>query len=186
MQTSTRTQTTAAAMVAETETETEAQPAFVERRRDPRYQFTATVELVDMTSRARVQARVSDLSRGGCYVDTTSPFPVATSVKMRLSVDDRCFEVQAKVVYSLPGMGMGMAFVATAPEQLEVLKRWIGELSGELPPELSRSDRGQTCKTHGAGRDPSWVLAALLMELVRQGVLPDDKGKLMLSQLLGN
>jgi hypothetical protein len=167
---------TAAAVTAESE-----QPIFTERRRRTRYQFTATTELLDMTSRTRVQARTSDLSSGGCYVDTTSPLPVGTIVKMRLSKDNRSFDVDAKVVYSLPGMGMGLAFTAAVPEQLEVLKRWIGELSGQLTPEFSGPEHGENV----AGQDSSHaVLGTLLMELVRQGVLPAERGKGMLSQLM--
>ena len=160
--------------------------AFVEHRRSTRYQFTATVELVDMQSRARVQARTSDLSRGGCYVDTTSPLPAATTVKMRLTKDKRSFEVQARVVYSLPGMGMGLVFTSAAPEQLKVLKRWLGELSGELTPELSTPEESIPGPRSQGSADQAHVLGTLLMELMRQGVLPQQKGKDMLSQLLGS
>jgi len=167
--------------------ESSAQPLFVERRRGPRYQFTATVELVDLKSRARVQARTSDLSRGGCYVDTTSPLPVDTTVRMRLTQDKRSFEVEARVSYSLAGMGMGLAFTGATPEQTEVLKRWIGELSGELPAELSASDQSeQVCGRKGSGHNQSYVLGTLVMELIRQGVLSNEKGKTMLDQLLGS
>jgi len=173
---------------AATVAESAVQPLFVERRRGLRHQFTATVELVDIQSRTKVQARTSDLSLGGCYVDTTSPLPADVTVKMRLTRDKRSFEVQARVAYSLAGMGMGMAFTKAAPDQLEVLKRWIGELTGELPPELSASDdNGQAfCGPRESGHDPSYVLGALVMELVRQGVLPHEKGKSMLSQLMGS
>lgn len=164
-----------------------AQPVLVERRLDPRYQFTATVELVDLKSRARVQARTSDLSRGGCYVDTTSPLPVDTTVKMRLTQDKRSFEVEARVAYSLAGMGMGLAFTSATPEHTAVLERWIGELSGEVLPELSASEKSeQTCGPNGPGQDQSYVLGTLVMELVRQGVLSNEKGKSMLDQLFGS
>ena len=161
-------------------------PAIVvERRRGPRYQFTATVELVDLKSRMRVQARTSDLSRGGCYVDTTSPLPVDTAVKMRLTKDNRSFSVEAKVVYSLSGMGMGLAFTSADPEQVAVLKRWIGELSGELPPELSAPESAEPIRVaKGSHNGQSYVLGALIFDLMRQGVLSNEKGKAMLDQLL--
>ena len=167
--------------------ESSAQPLFVERRRGPRYQFTATVELVDLKSRARVQARTSDLSRGGCYVDSTGPLPVDTTVRMRLTKDSRSFEVEARVVYSLVGMGMGLAFTGATPEQMDVLKRWIGELSGELPSEFSASEPSEQARgPRGSGHDQSYVLGTLVMELIRQGVLSNAKGKTMLDQLLGS
>ena len=163
----------------------EAVPAFVERRRGPRYQFTASVELVDLKSHTKVQARTADLSRGGCYVDTTSPLPPDSTVKMRLTKDKRSFTVDAKVVYSLSGMGMGLAFTNAAPEQVAVLKRWIGELSGELAPELSAPEPAEP---RPAGKttsnNMSSVLGALIFDLMRQGVLSNDKGTAMLDQLL--
>jgi len=158
---------------------------FVERRRGSRYPVTATVEAVDLKSGTRTQARTSDLSRGGCYVDTTSPFPVETTVKMRLRKDTHSFEVEARVVYSLVGMGMGLAFTGADPEQVEVLKRWIGELSGELPPELSAAELAEPIRvSKGSNNEQSYVLGTLVLELMRQGVLSNEKGKTMLEQLL--
>lgn len=161
-------------------------PAIVvERRRGPRYQFTATAELVDLKSRMRVQARTSDLGGGGCYVDTTSPLPADTTVKMRLTKDNRSFSVEAKVVYCLPGMGMGLAFTSADPEQVAVLKRWIGELSGELAPELSAPAPAELVPVaEGSNHGPSYVLGTLIFELMRQGALSNEKGKAMLAQLL--
>lgn len=167
--------------------ESSVQPVFVEHRLGPRYQLTATVDLVDLKSRTRVQARTSDLSGGGCYVDTTSPFPVETTVKMRLKKDNRSFEVEARVVYSLVGMGMGLAFTSADPEQVAVLKRWIGELSGELPPELSAPEPAEPMGvSKGSNHGQSYVLGALMLELMRQGVLSHEKGKTMLDQLLSS
>lgn len=161
------------------------QTEFVERRQGPRFQFTATVELVDMKSRTRVQTRTSDLSRGGCYVDTTNPLPADSAVKMRLTQANRSFEAEAKVAYSLPGMGMGLAFTTVTPEQMEVLTRWLGELSGELTLELSDSEPGQQAGgSKGSNHDPSYVLSTLLIELMRGGLLSNEKGKAMLDQLL--
>jgi PilZ domain len=142
--------------------ENSAESLPLERRRGPRYQFTATADLVDSTSRTRVQARTSDLSRGGCYVDTTSPLPVDTVVSM------------------------GLAFTGAGPEQVEVLKKWIGALSGELQPELDAPDGSdQSCGPKGSSANHSYVVGTLVMELMRQGVLSNEKGKAMLDQLLG-
>jgi hypothetical protein len=162
-------------------------PDFVERRHNPRYQFTATAELVDLQSRAKIQARTSDLSRGGCYIDTTNPLPVDATVRMRLTQDNRSFEAEARVVYSLTGMGMGVKFMDATPEHMGVLESWIGELSGEAPLQLSASERSEpACGAKGSGHDQSYVLSTLVLELVRTGVLSQEKGKTMLNQLLGS
>ena len=49
-----------------------------ERRRDLRYPFTAAVEVFEPQSQSKLTARTSDISLGGCYVDTINPLPVST------------------------------------------------------------------------------------------------------------
>src|SRR5271163_2577641 len=87
-------------------------PMGRDRRTCPRYSFTAETEAVDANSRAKMTARTSDISRGGCYVDTFCPFPRNSSVKLRILRDKESLVAQAKVVYSKLGMGMGLAFTA--------------------------------------------------------------------------
>src|SRR5450432_1170190 len=71
-----------------------------ERRRDLRYPFTAAVEAVEPKSQTKLNARTSDISLGGCYVDTINPFPVSSVIKIRLIKDGVTFEADAKVVLS--------------------------------------------------------------------------------------
>jgi hypothetical protein len=79
------------------------------QRAHPRYQFTATAEALDSQHRLRMSARTSDLGKGGCYLDTFSPFQMKTGVKLRITKEKVCFEAEATVVYSKMGMGMGLA-----------------------------------------------------------------------------
>jgi hypothetical protein len=152
-----------------------------ERRRHVRFPFTATVEAVEAKSQTRINGRTSDLCRGGCYVDTISSFPVGSIVKMRFTKEARTLEAQAEVVYSLVGMGMGVKFTDGDPEQLWNLEKWVGEFSGELLPEPVRlSD--PVC-AEGTPSSEGNVLAELVMELMRQRVLPDVKCKAMLEKL---
>jgi len=78
--------------------------------------------------------RTSDLGLGGCYVDTLSPFPVGTEAKIRILREKETFEAQVKVVYSLIGMGMGLAFVSAQAKQIRLFQRWLLELSGKSVP----------------------------------------------------
>jgi hypothetical protein len=159
-------------------------PTLSERRRGPRHHFTATVELIDLEYRNRIQARTSDLSSGGCYVDTTNPLPPTTAVKMRLTRDNCSFEVQARVVYSLPGMGMGLAFTSAAPEQLKVLKKWMRQLAGESQPDAcTLNAKAQTGLASATAADAALVLDSLVKELVRYGVFPREIGESMLLNL---
>ncbi|MGA2419288.1 MAG: PilZ domain-containing protein, partial [Candidatus Acidiferrum sp.] len=108
-------------------------PMGRDRRICPRYGFTAEAEALDANSRGKMTARTSDISRGGCYVDTFCPFPRNASVMLRIVRDKECLIAQAKVVYSKLGMGMGLSFTALEPDNKRILDRWIGELSGTAP-----------------------------------------------------
>ena len=151
-----------------------------ERRQYTRYPFTAALEAFEPASQTRIQGRTADLSRGGCYVDTMNPFPAQTRVKMRITKDQRSFQGQATVVYSVAGMGMGLRFEPTEPRQLLALRRWLGELSGEAVAEAEGAEaEGPVC----AGGDVKGVLGELIGELMRKGVLAGDMGNGMLQRL---
>jgi hypothetical protein len=127
-----------------------------------------------------MQGRTADLSEGGCYVDTMSPFPAQTRVRVRITRAQRSFESLATVVYSVAGMGMGLRFEAPEAEQLVSLRKWVSELSGETSMETATEEREHL----GAGltaRDA--VLNELIRELMRKGVLAEGKGKGMLQRL---
>jgi PilZ domain len=158
----------------------------IERRRYPRYAFTAAVQAVDTAQRCVLNARISDLSRGGCYIDSFSPFPLKTAVKLRITSEKRAFEAHAKVVYSRTGMGMGLAFSSVEKEQSHVLDQWIGELSGAAPAELPAMEGNGS----GAGKDRShdeqcFALMEHTISLIRKGGLSNEQGKIMLRNLLG-
>jgi hypothetical protein len=161
-----------------------AKRATHERRRYTRYPITATVEAVERQSQTRIQGRTSDLSQGGCYVDTISSFPAGSVVTMRLTKETRSFEAQAEVVYSLTGMGMGVKFVNANPEQLSTVEKWVAEVSGELPPELELEEPSEPpCAQERPGNEEYYVLTELLVELMKQRVLPDEKCRAMLQRL---
>jgi PilZ domain len=101
----------------------------VERRTCPRYPFSPEVEVVDVQSVMRLRARLSDISRNGCYVDTINPLAKDSAVTLTITRDNLSFKTQAKVVYSNVGMGMGLLFTTAEPHQLQVLGKWLSELS---------------------------------------------------------
>lgn len=161
----------------------EASPS--ERRRNLRFAFTATVEALDVKSGTKVIGRSSDLGLGGCYVDTLSPFPVGTETRIRIIKEKETFEAQAKVVYSLMGMGMGLAFVSAQPKQVRLFQRWLLELSGKSvpnaaaptpePTEPAAAEKTQTFK--------NVVLSDLIMTLMQKKVLTEKEGKELLRKL---
>jgi hypothetical protein len=161
----------------------------VERRSFPRYHFTAAAEALDAQHRTRMNARTSDLSKGGCYVDTFSPFPLKTPVKLRLSCEKASFTAEAKVVYSKIGMGMGLQFTSVDPREMPVLEKWIGELSGAAPLEMTELPELKEPRHNGAGhtssaKEPGYVLNELIVALMRKGTLTEEEGKTMLLRLM--
>jgi hypothetical protein len=98
-----------------------------ERRRERRRRFSARAEVIESESGATIEARIRDLSRGGCYVDTKRPFALGSVVRLTVSRKQGSFTAQARVVYAETNKGMGLIFEAIAPEQLEVVDRWLGE-----------------------------------------------------------
>jgi hypothetical protein len=104
-------------------------PGSGNRRAYPRYAFTAAADVTEVNSGARLAARATELSMGGCYLDMLNPFPPATLVRVRIVKDNVVFEAGAKVIYVQTGFGMGMAFVDLTPAQRAVLKSWLAELS---------------------------------------------------------
>lgn len=154
-----------------------------ERRKHSRYPFTATVETVEAKSQTRIQGRTSDLSRGGCYVDTINSLPAGSLVKICLTKGTRSFESQAEVVYSLAGMGMGVKFTDTDPKQFWTVEKWVAELNGEVLPEPELQQLSeQPCTQQRLGTE-NFILNELVMELMRQGVLSNAKCEDMLQKL---
>jgi PilZ domain len=100
--------------------------ATAERRLTSRRLFSADALVVDEQAAIRLQARCSDLSLQGCYVDTMNPLPVGTLACLELRVKDEVFRTIAQVSSSHAGMGMGLRFEEPSPDQIAVLAGWLG------------------------------------------------------------
>jgi PilZ domain len=96
-----------------------------ERRRTPRFPFIATAEVIDQSTKASVNTRVSELSLYGCYVDMASPPPEGTVIYVKIYSEGKHFESAGKVVYSVPNQGFGVCFQEVRHQFLIVLKEWL-------------------------------------------------------------
>ena len=96
-----------------------------ERRSGDRQPFTAAAEVVDLGSGARFSTRTTDLSSGGCFVDTIVPFPVNSEVRVTIRREKVHFEAGGIVVYSQAGLGMGIAFNELRRGQESILEQWL-------------------------------------------------------------
>ena len=156
-----------------------------ERRRNLRFPFSATVEAVETKSGTKVIGRTADLGLGGCYIDTLSPFPVGTEAKIRIIREKETFEAHAKVVYSLIGLGMGLAFVAAQPKHARLFQRWLQEISGQLLPEKESSSQNvaESAPAEQTQTLKNFVLSELIMTLMQKKVLTEVEGKDLLRKL---
>jgi hypothetical protein len=154
----------------------------VERRVPARYAFSTGAVVVESRSKARMQARCSDLSVAGCYVDTLNPFPVGARVQLRLSCGQKSLETAARVCSSHMGMGMGLAFWELTPEQELVLGEWLGGSGSAEPIQAA----GQPA-TPKASDSPDRTLALRLIRLLRsKGALSQADVAVLLSDHLAS
>jgi hypothetical protein len=96
-----------------------------ERRRHPRYPFMAAAEVTDSESGTLLEARTSDLSSDGCYLDTINPLPQQTIIKIQIDYEGEVFVAKGVVVHLQPSMGMGVTFIALETGCADILKGWL-------------------------------------------------------------
>jgi CheY-like chemotaxis protein len=82
------------------------------------------------------QCKLSDLSLGGCYVETESPFPEKARIQLCLKVEEVAVQVEGIVRAMHPGFGMGIEFASRTAEERAQVEQFIGLLTsrpGALP-----------------------------------------------------
>ena len=96
------------------------------RRNADRSPLILVAEVTEVATGTRLNARTSDVSRTGCYVDTLNPSSSGTVVRVKLSRADGVLDLPGRVVYVSPRLGMGIRFdESMPPEQLAILDRWL-------------------------------------------------------------
>src|ERR1700733_1453254 len=79
---------------------------------------------------------LTDLSLGGCYVETESPFPERSVITLCLKAEDMEVQAEGLVRVMHPGFGMGVEFAARTTDERAQVARFIGFLTsrpGMLP-----------------------------------------------------
>jgi hypothetical protein len=71
----------------------------------------ARIELTDIQPEKHISGHTKDLSLFGCFVETVTPFPEGTKVRLKMSRGETQLVAQGRVTYSRPNSGMGIAFV---------------------------------------------------------------------------
>lgn len=68
---------------------------------------------------------MTELSRYGCYLETSTPLPPGTRVALKIMDMDQWFEATATVLYARPTLGMGLAFREVKPAFQIILEDWL-------------------------------------------------------------
>ncbi len=154
-------------------------PKQDERRQVPRHTINADSQVEEPRVQAVINGRMTDLGMGGCYVDAMMTFPVGTQVVVRLTREDLTFEANATIVYSKPGLGMGLAFMEMEVAHREFLARWVEELAGNSP-ALRKIQRTNPINSAAASGGP---LQQLITMLMRKGALNQAEYEQLLREI---
>jgi DNA-binding response OmpR family regulator len=126
--------------------------------------------------------KLTDLSLGGCYVETDSPFPEHVLIDLCLRAQEMAVHTEGMVRVAHPGHGMGVEFPSRTAEQRAEVGNLISllrscpesmlELSVSpraLTADLSQFERGQEMTGDAADEPVAEELDDPLLELLRQG-----------------
>jgi len=106
-----------------------------ERRSKPR--LSVSLDAIWDSVEERHSARVTDLSEGGCYLDTVGEVMTGEIVAFRVLLpDDDWLYLEGEVKHHRHGMGFGVQFVDLNEEQSEKLEwlLWIANAAGPGTP----------------------------------------------------
>ena len=105
-----------------------------ERRSEKRLEVS--LETVwDGTGSKKLSARITDLSEGGCFVDTTGEAQIGERLTVRIQLPDgNCLELTGEVAHESRPIGFGLRFVDLSDEQREQLHSFLANLKGPNDP----------------------------------------------------
>jgi hypothetical protein len=167
---------------------------LADRRGQFRDCFVAAAEVTEPLSGAVIAARTDNLSSGGCFVDTPTPFRTGTVVDLRLIKDNVAFETQATVVASQPKLGMSLAFDPAEEDQRCILEMWLNSFDGGQPAEQRITEQGTVEQQESEPEEEEeieqdssgqqrLVLNQLIITLLRKGILSEEEAKTLLGPL---
>jgi PilZ domain len=87
-------------------------------------------EILNAGSPTTVTARLGDLSRSGCFVETTYSAPLEAEVTLILKKSGDQVRARARVVRAFPNQGVGLEFLSIEGNGLQVLEDWLSTFVG--------------------------------------------------------
>lgn len=99
-----------------------------ERRRESR--VPAIIDVIWDGATARYEARTSDLTTTGCFLDTIGQATVGDTISFKLLLPAvGGIEVQGEVVYAFPNSGFGVRFTSMSDADRKKLE-WLVKAEG--------------------------------------------------------
>jgi hypothetical protein len=83
------------------------------------------VEIFHPETGTALKARLCDLSRGGCQVETDYVLPLETEVTIKLTKSGDEVEAKARIVRVMPNKGFGLAFTSMEGNGFRILDSWL-------------------------------------------------------------
>jgi hypothetical protein len=99
-----------------------------ERHKHKRAKVSVPVEIHVDGNAAPLHSVTSDISLGGCYLESMYPFPAGTRLELKLPVADTLL-IEARVVTCDPQFGNSIAFVKMLREDSDTPARFIDSAS---------------------------------------------------------
>lgn len=98
-----------------------------DRRTTPRYRLSSPpeVEIFHLESGTPIKARLRDLGRGGCFVETDTSPSVGAELMVTLKKSGDHVKAQAQVVRVLPNEGLALAFTSMEADGFRILDSWL-------------------------------------------------------------
>jgi CheY-like chemotaxis protein len=124
------------------------------------------------------QCKLTDLSLGGCYVQTESPFPESSAVDLCLRASGLEIHAEGLVRIMHPGHGMGIEFPARTEEQRKSVGEFIEFLTSQpgTTPQLETSPRSLVANVIDLNQNGNAPEAEdPLLELLRTGNSLDEE-----------
>ena len=90
--------------------EKQKQLAYKDRRAHPRLKCRVTIELTTDTGGVPLFANLTDISLGGCFIETSTIVPAGSKIKLGFSMDDPTLTTEGLVMRLDPGSGLAVQF----------------------------------------------------------------------------
>jgi hypothetical protein len=90
--------------------EKQKQLAYKDRRLHPRLKCRVTIEVQTEVGGAPMFANITDISMGGCYIETSTIISAGSKLKLSFSMDDGSLSAEGVVARLDPGSGVAVQF----------------------------------------------------------------------------